>query len=110
MPSTILRFLLLFALLLLGYASAHAQTTAASIPTASITGFGDPEPADPRYAQAAELTELKAQLQTLRQAYDQLVTRYNEQSAELQQLKHQAAAYGGRARAPRSAPPASDRF
>lgn len=114
MPATIIRFLLLFALLLLGYASAHAQAPVpADIPTASVTGFGDPEPeapaaADPRYAQAAELTELKTQLQNLVQAYDQLVARYNAQSAQLQQLeRQQAASLSGRTRAHRAALPVS---
>ncbi|RAK69587.1 hypothetical protein [Hymenobacter edaphi] len=110
MPATLLRFLLLFALLLLGYASAHAQTPAER-PTATVTGFGDPEPMDPRYAQAAELKELKTQLQTLLQAYDQLVMRYNAQNAQLQQLeRQQTTSPANRVRALRTPPVASGSY
>ncbi|GAB3824292.1 hypothetical protein [Hymenobacter jeollabukensis] len=110
MPSTLFRFLLLFALLLLGYASAHAQTPAER-PNTSVTGFGDPEPMDPRYAQASELTELKTQLQNLLQAYDQLVTRYNAQNVQLQQLeRQQAISPANRSRAQRMQPLASGSY
>ncbi|GAB2952164.1 hypothetical protein GCM10027048_16520 [Hymenobacter coalescens] len=83
--------MLLFALLLIGHASVRAQSAPTGSPARSVTGFGDPEPMDPRYAPAAELSDLKNQLQTLLQAYDQLVTRYNTQSARLQQLERQQA-------------------
>ncbi|OON65822.1 hypothetical protein B0919_23315 [Hymenobacter sp. CRA2] len=42
---------------------------------------------DSRYASAAEVSELKAQLNSLLQAYDQLVTRYNTQSSRLLELE-----------------------
>ncbi|RTQ52171.1 hypothetical protein EJV47_03860 [Hymenobacter gummosus] len=87
MTTTLLRFLLLLALLLLGHAAVRAQSVPAERPNQTVTGFGDPEPMDPRYAQAAEVSELKAQVQNLLQAYDQLVTRYNVQSAKLQELE-----------------------
>ncbi|MCC3159328.1 hypothetical protein LJ737_18950 [Hymenobacter sp. 15J16-1T3B] len=108
MPATLVRFLLLFALLLLGYASAHAQTLEER-PSATVTGLGDPEPMDPRYAQATEVTELKTQLQTLLQAYDQLVARYNAQSAQLQQLERLQAP-AGRTRTARPAPVAASNY
>ena len=105
MPATLFRFLLLFALLLLGYANAHAQTLTLDTATASVLELPDTEPADPRYAPAAELSELKTQMQTLLQAYDQLVTRYNAQSTQLQLLQQQAAATHTRHRAHRTATP-----
>lgn len=98
MPATILRFLLLLALLLLGHVYAHAQTPALDTITASVAALPDPEPADPRYAPAAELSELKTQMQTLLQAYDQLVTRYNVQHTQLQLLQQQQAATTSRPR------------
>lgn len=92
---TLFRLLLLLALLLFGQASLRAQSLTASAPPVATpdsvaTSAAPAAPSDPRYAQAAELTELKNQFQTLLQAYGQLVTRYNDQNVKLQQLEQQA--------------------
>ncbi|GAA3930086.1 hypothetical protein [Hymenobacter algoricola] len=56
------------ATLLLTAPSARAQS--ADIPRqASLTGFGDPEPADPRYVKASELALLQEPFQPLSKTY-----------------------------------------
>jgi hypothetical protein len=108
MTSTLLRFFVLFALLVMGRMTAHAQTLAEGpTPSTVVASSPEPEPTDPRYAKANEITELKAQMHTLLQAYDQLVTRYNDQSAKLQLLENKQPAatvttHNGRSRLLRS--------
>jgi cell division protein FtsB len=87
MLAFLLRFALLLALLLIGSASVHAQN-APQHRQRTITGLGDPEPAEPRYAALSqEVEELREQVQTLNQAYQEMLTRYNQQVARVRELE-----------------------
>ncbi|WP_400191344.1 hypothetical protein [Hymenobacter sp. B81] len=107
--STFFRFLILLVLLLIGHFATKAQSVTPPAVARTVTGFGDPEPMDPRYAPASEVAQLREQLQALTQAYSQLVEQYNEQYNQLQELQqtvrpepsktHRGRGFSGRPRA-----------